>query len=101
MSEGLSPSLVKLLFFFLDVGRRSAPHVPYIYIYIYITLLNPILLTHKHYLGLITINNILTKYPKTKVYGKLTKNSSHQDPMLGKLLATPNHTKSRENTKLN
>jgi len=59
------------------------------------------LLTHKHHLGLITINIILTKYPKTKAYGKLTKNSPSSDQMLGMLLATPNHTKPRENTKLN
>jgi len=35
------------------------------------------------------------------VYEKLTKNSPSQHPMLGKLLVTPNHTKSKENTKLN
>jgi hypothetical protein len=33
--------------------------------------------------------------------GKLTTNSPSSDQMLGMLLATPNHTKPRENTKLN
>jgi hypothetical protein len=34
-------------------------------------------------------------------YGKLTTNSPSSDQMLRMLLATPNHTKPRENTKLN
>jgi hypothetical protein len=45
--------------------------------------------------------NTLTKYQKVRVYEKLTKSSLSQHPMLGKLLATPNHTKSKENAKLN
>jgi len=59
------------------------------------------LLTHKHCLGLIAAKQHLSKTPKTNVYRELTKKSPSSDQMLGMLLATPNHTKPRENTKLN